>query len=818
LGVAAGVGRVPLNQPNLRNLPGGATGNPVTLVLLDGHRMVPSGIEQSLVDVGTMPPGILQSVETMFDGASAVYGSDAAGGVINYITRKRFNETKADARYSYANNYYAVDANVTSGKTWDGGGIGFTYSYGKNSNLLNKDRDYAISRNYTVPGNPLTGTACEDHATVTATVAGVPQVFSTPTLAPGTINCATNAYSSFVAAQDRHAGFVTLSQDLGSSVKLDVTGYYFYRKTDQNFGPPTTTITIRQGINPFFTPIPSLGAANPTTQSVAFSYGPLLGTDFLHYLTTTSLWQVNPSVTVDLGKWQLRGLFGYGRSTVTFEAPALDTTLQGLAVGNPGSPLLAFSAALNPYNILDPRQSLALVSSLFYTTHRHGQHKFTQLRVIADGPLFSMPGGEVKAAVGAESTKTDFSRVDTAGNHLRLPAVTDETSPKSLFAEINLPLVSQTNKMRGIEGLTLSLSARYDDYEVFGTTTNPKVALTYDPVKWLSLRATWGKSFRAPTVVDKVASQANGLACVSPGVLGQCIPFFFFAPPGVALPPNPVFLYETGARPDLKPETSKNWSFGFDLKPIEHLTISPTFFHIDYKNLISLPTQGSNGGLAQIFAGAPQLVTMFPTAAQIAAAVAAVPNGGATNLAAFLTSCACTVAYILDGRTTNLGGARVSGTDLSVRYDRPTSFGSIDANLNGTWQLVNETAFFPDSAFTDGIGANASRVKLTASVAANMMGGAFRAQALVEHQNGFDLSPSATRLASQTKIGGFDLLNLSFRYDVKGTAALAQDLTLTLTINNVLDKDPPVNLTTTGGPGNGQTIGRLVQFGVAKKF
>ena len=142
-GVLAGVSRVPINTPNLRNLPQGATGSPTTLVMLDGHRIVPAGIEQSAVDAGIVPSGILERVETILDGTSAVYGSDAAGGVINYVSRKRFDETKADLQYGFADDYYTKAANITSGTTWDGGGVGFTYSFGMNSPLFAKDRDYA---------------------------------------------------------------------------------------------------------------------------------------------------------------------------------------------------------------------------------------------------------------------------------------------------------------------------------------------------------------------------------------------------------------------------------------------------------------------------------------------------------------------------------------------------------------------------------------------------------------------------------------------------------------------------------------------------
>lgn len=92
--IGAGTLRVPVNRATLRNIPqvNGGSGQP-TLVLIDGHRVVPSGIEQQVVDLAIIPQGIIDRTEIILDGASAVYGSDAVAGVINIITRKRFNGT-----------------------------------------------------------------------------------------------------------------------------------------------------------------------------------------------------------------------------------------------------------------------------------------------------------------------------------------------------------------------------------------------------------------------------------------------------------------------------------------------------------------------------------------------------------------------------------------------------------------------------------------------------------------------------------------------------------------------------------------------------
>jgi iron complex outermembrane recepter protein len=813
LGVAAGVGRVPLNQPNLRNLPGGSTGNPVTLVMMDGHRIVPSGIEQSLVDVGIVPQGIVERVETILDGASAQYGSDAVGGVINYMTRKRVNDSRVNLTYGYADNYWATNVDLTTGKTWDTGGIAFSYSFGKNSNLLNGDRDYAVAHNYLLPGAPLTGTACEDHSTISIPPppALATQQFSTqnvaPGIVPGVVNCPSNAFTSFVASQERHAGFVDFSQDLSATIKLDVTGLYTKRTSDQNFGPPTTTVTIQQGVNPYFQSIPNVPAASQARQSVAFSYGPVLGTDYQDYKTGTTIWQVTPAVTVDMGQWQLRALVAYGKSEVTFDQPTLDTTLQGAAVSG-----TTLNTAINPYNI-KASQNLALVKSFFYNTHRDGNHEFTQARAIADGPIFSMPGGEVRAAFGLEWIKTDFERVDTvAATHLLTPAVKASSTAKAVFAELNLPFVGASNRMTGIEDLTLSASGRYDDYGDYGTTFNPKFALTYSPTKWLSFNGSWGTSFRAPTVVDKAASSANAMACV--GNVPGCIQGFFQLPPEIPVAPagNQVFLYLTGANTALKPETSTNYSFGFDLRPIQNLVITPTYYHIDYKDVISLPTVGVT--LAPTFAGAKQLYKVNPTAAEIDAFALNAANG--PQVVAAQRAAGNNILYYLDGRTTNLGASTVSGLDLGVRYNHPTSFGSLDGSLNGTWRLQADTQLFAGGTVVDSIAADTPVFRMTAQLGGNY--GHFRAQLTWLHMAGFDLTATASRLPSQTTMSAFDLLDLSLRYSVESNTPLLQDLMFTLTVNNTLDKDPPIAYTNAGGSGNGQTLGRFVQFGLSKKF
>ena len=117
------------NRPNLRDLAASSTnGASTTLMLLDGHRIVGMGVQQTSPDLDTIAPGAIERVEIVPDGGSSIYGADAVGGVINFITRKTFDGVAVDGRVGFADAYKTWDANVTAGTTWTGGGIYASYN------------------------------------------------------------------------------------------------------------------------------------------------------------------------------------------------------------------------------------------------------------------------------------------------------------------------------------------------------------------------------------------------------------------------------------------------------------------------------------------------------------------------------------------------------------------------------------------------------------------------------------------------------------------------------------------------------------------
>lgn len=908
-----GLSRLPINLPNLRNLPGGSLGNPTTLVLMNGHRIVPSGIEQSAVDVGVVPTAIIDRTEIILDGVSSLYGSDAHGGVINFITRKRFDEISIGARYGFADDYWAVGADVTAGTSWGTGGIGITYTYAKNTPLLNGARPDRLTRNFifdpSIPPNggnnpnffnanaPFTATACEDRSRV-STGTGASARFFTGTQAgtapavitSGFVNCPANEFSSFVPGQERHGAMAVLSQDFGDSVHFDVSALYAYRQSLVVFGPHTGSATLRgpqpaqaavgtpgtstfrpaiaaapahplwQSLAGFGVPdlVTSGGQTIANAQTVAFSYGPLFGTDSSRGTTTNGLWQVTPQLAVDVGTWQVRALASYGESYVETITYAKDAAMESsiLAGAVPG-------VLINPFNITQST-GINTISGMFWQSPRRGEHKYTQLRLTADGPLFTLPGGEVRAAIGAEYQKTTFTvfNTDSATRLARAPA-SATTQPKSVFGEINVPIFGRENETTLFKSLVLSASGRYDDYEQYGTTFNPKIGLTWQPADFLTLRGNWGTSFRAPTAVEKLGGVSNSLTCFSPsssepGCLqplgGGAINFFVPLPPtgspdARALPPagaGVVGLALSGVNDDLVPETSKNWSIGIDLRPIDGLTISSTYYHIDFKNQINIPSTGQNGGADNIYRNAPHLITIcnyasapntVPSGVSESACnallldlVANTTNGptvlgnirngygvGNPNNPGFAGNPGYAIAYISDSRTTNLGSASVSGVDLSVRYVRPFDWGSLDLTYNANWQLENKTRFLTNSPLADNLETGTAVFQSTMTVGATY--GGLRGQVTWQHQSGYDLAASTLRWVGQTRIGAMDIFNASLRYEVPSESPLLNDLELTLTVNNIFDRGSNWSYTSTGGAvANGQTLGRFVQFGLRKKF
>jgi iron complex outermembrane receptor protein len=364
---------------------------------------------------------------------------------------------------------------------------------------------------------------------------------------------------------------------------------------------------------------------------------------------------------------------------------------------------------------------------------------------------------------------------------------------KSVFAELSVPI---------IHSLNLSASARYDDYSDFGETTNPKYAFTYEPLQWITFRGSWGKSFNAPSLADAAgalnqATLFSALTLPSP-VPGQFVPAQAFWP----------LIALQGGVADIQPQTAETLSAGFEVRPppIPGLTLSAGYYRILFKDLIGFPPVFD---ALDFYTSYTRFYILGPTQQQLQNAVQDIP-GGPNVIAGLFDPGDPPIYALIDARRRNLGNAKLSGIDFSVRYVHDTGFGSVDASFAGTYELERTDQPLPGLPWIDQLESDISRFRSVGTVGADI--GRLRAQAQWNHSEGFKTMASTL----QAHVGSFDVVNLFVSYDVR------DDLQLTLNLNNVLDQDPPRFRGTYGfvsdGYANGSTLGRFIQLGFSEKF
>jgi iron complex outermembrane receptor protein len=782
-------------RPNIRNL--GSSGGNTTLILVDGHNMVGAGILMTTPDSNMLPPSVLQRVEVMADGGSSLYGADAVGGIINFITRKSFDGVEVSGHYGLAKGgYQAGDVNVIGGTSWSGGSAYLAVAHSENTNLSASKRDW--------PRQDLRARGGDDYRVATCASPNI-TVGSTnyayPDLAAGTRNlCDLAYYSDIVPEEQQDSFFGAFNQELGERVSLHATAYYTDRQTTALAAQRTTTgLTIPQ-TNPFFVRV-----APGTSESVALSFAPLLG-DYVRSDASLTQYGVTPTLTVRLGgDWQLNAMLNYGRSKTGTHLPGLNPT--ALAAAAAGT---TTATALNPFNLSQTNASV-IAGIVDYGNASHSTQTLTEGRMVADGRLFALPGGDVRAAVGVDLQRQEsdaFSVNGPSGSTAGASVKNAHRNVSSVFGQVIVPIVGEANALPLVQALKLDASIRYDDYSDFGSTTNPKIGFTWDVAGGLSLRGNYGTSFNAPSLADTtgaVDSRAQ-IITVSP-----------YRAPGSPITDlfRPTIVL-AGGNPDLKPQTADTWSIGADWKPtsLPGFSAGVTYWNIELKNTIVVAPPGFPTSLFTVPAF-QKFVTINPTLAQAQAATAGMFIDGAPNIAALYG--ATTPYLILDARRKNVGNLYATGLDFNASYTQSTDFGSVFATFYATRLLDRDSEAFKGAGKVDLLGVNTSKLQLSATTGVNW--GGLTASATLNHRQGYKV----TGAGSQTKTGSFDPINLAFIYrfdESQGqNPGWARGMTLSLNIDNAFnEKVPFLNVSPGQTPTNGSTIGRFFNMGLTKHF
>lgn len=802
---------LPIVRPNIRNL--GASGGTTTLVLLNGHRLVGAGVLQTSVDPSIFPPEIIDRVEVVPDGGSAVYGSDAIGGVINFITRKRFDGVAVNARYGFADNYQTADGNITVGKDWGSGSLLATYSYAWHDNIQNIDRDYTRADHTARGGSDFRTQLCSPGNIIdnpTNPLTGLPLVpflpgnvpYALPGMTRNTTNlCEGALYTDLYPREERHSVFASLTQQLSADLEFSATAYWSRRDT--------TTLTQQPGFSGFVT------AANPyfrplsfsPAQSVSMAFDDVFG----HTVTSKARFEsygITPGFKFNAGGgWQVRAEANVGRSYNLVLDDTINTAAASAALAG-----TTLATALNPY---DPKASAPAVLAAIKDFQNYGRavQELAELRVIADGALATLPGGDVRLAVGGEYHYENLdSLINLDRRGVFTNAINSYTSRnvKSAFGELLIPIFGEGNGAPGIRALSISGSIRYDDYNDIGGTTNPKIGFIYKPFDDFTIRGNYGTSFHAPSLADTTSTSDSR---------AQILLFSPFRGPPEPIPgltpaqvdqlnsARPTIIL-AGGNPDLKPEKAKTWSLGFDWKPdmAPGLVVSATYYNVKFTDAIAVPPF-----LSPVLFSDPGYSSFYNTNPTLAEALAAVGNLQLNGAPSIQSLYAGNSPYILiDARRTNLGSIKTDGIDFNVAYARQTGFGSINASIAGTYTLSRKTQPIAGNPYGNDLENGTGRVALVATLGGSV--GDFTALAKLNYRDGYPI----LGLPKQTKVDSFQTVDLFFGYSLADEGVL-KDTMLTLNVDNLFDKDPPF-IDTLGSYTNGSTLGRLISFGIRKKF
>jgi iron complex outermembrane receptor protein len=690
-----------LSAISLRGLGSGRT-----LVLINGRRSSVygggvGGANGDSVDISAIPIASIERIEILKDGASAIYGSDAIAGVVNFILKSDYQGLEVNA--------LAGVPTRSGGGTTESvsvfGGFGDLKTDKYNATLgINYDHNSAIlgsSRPFASRYNPQFGNDLTSSFAFPANVIlpkGPIGTKGSTTANPFAGNCGPNSINDVnFPAQCRfdNDGFVALQPEqkrlgenfdghlaVGEDNQLYIEQSFSQTKTTQQVQPvPLSSANPLLPGNSYIPYLTALLATYPTYNAAATGALPGTGAFLLppsspYYPTAFAAahgqagqplnliyrdFANGPRVTEDTAN-ALRGVIGFKGNALGWdfdtgllysEVKFHEDLLSGFAQYSKIMPILD-SGIINPFGATtDPAALAAAKGAEFVGQDQGSKTSITSLNGTMSRAFFELPGGNLTGAIGAEIRRETYTfdpsvAIQTGdvtgqgGNTLPEDAA---RTVESAFLEINAPL---------IHGLDADAAVRWDRYQGIGSTVNPKGSLKYQPASWLLVRSSVGSGFRAPSLTDLFAGQASSVTANGTRDPIKCVTFDAN---------NPACSFQfttvTGGNPHLTPEKSTTLTFGTVFQPTKDFSIDLDSFWIYLKN--------------QIVVGGLPVGTILANAQS------------ATQFASFINRDANGNIVSIQQTNENLFKTEVSGLDVDLRYAFNLPVGRISLLGDGTY-------------------------------------------------------------------------------------------------------------------------------------
>ncbi len=786
---------------NLRGI-----GNEATLLLINGRRLAPAGVIKSLYDPNVIPAAAIERMEVVVDGASAIYGSDAVAGVVNVITRKDFSGAETTLRYGVADGTNQKIASQNFGFTWGSGSVFAAYEHHERDSLSGAERDYTSADRRARGGSDARSMLATPGNIVGAGGVRYPLPSGDGTgLAPASLIAGEpnrfddGTFADLLPNQERDTFFLDARQEFGNFTAW-YQGWYSTRDFDERVAPASGMLRV-PNTNPYFVAPAALG--NPAFVTVEYRF---LGEDPDPRLSGYENAQQNAlGVTFDAGDWQIEA-YGNVSANRGFQRRGAITNGAALTAAlNSTDPATAF----NPFGdgSFNVANNPGLVDIIIATRDTYGTSKTRDFAVKADGPILSLPGGEIRVAAGAERHDSEFQQtlnatnVDPTGAAVT-KGIENRRHNTSLFAEMFVPIVGNANAMTGLDRLSLSLAVRHEKYSDFGETTDPKIGLIYQPLSTLTLRATYGTSFRAPSLVDTSEQLHNVfiMTLTDPAAAGG----------------STRGIYHNGGRASLRPEEAETWSAGFDWRPdgvLYGLNASATYYKVDYSSRVDVVP---NTALTNESVYAPFIMRRPPAsdAAATAAFDAAVQALLSSPDLQSPVEAVANITAVIDGRRANVGTTVQEGIDLDLSYRFDTAYGNWYAGLNVAKILELTRSTAPGLPFVDVLDTFRNPVDLRARASLGWRLGGFAAHAYVNYVDSY----LNTAVTPYVGVDSYHTVDASLSYEF--STGMLDGLSLSLNAQDLFDEEPPVvlNGVRSWDNENVSPLGRMVSFVVAKKW
>jgi len=617
-----------------------------TLTLIDGSRMVAYPLtddgERSFVDVSAIPLNSIDSIEVLKDGASALYGADAIAGVINIKLKQTYQGaqfTGEGGASQHNDGWYWHAAGIVG---WgdlnsDGYNVYLDLDYHRNGLIWGTSRsglwtnlDWSIfpgGQNTNAGAFGANGLVYPDSTTGYVLNPANPTSLQQASFLPGcnytllTADKCTFGFPGQIQPPTSQTNFLArMTKALGGDWKLTVTASLF-NSVAQQTAPPTEpafghllqNTGAEQGSIPLiawgpgFGPTPvtysplSLPKGNtnnpfPTAATLVYSF-PDVGPWVIN--TDTNTYRLFFDTRGTAGGWDLDASVGfmYAKMNLDF-AGGLNPTLAQQALNN--GTYVPQGPDNNPSQIAPP-----------VSTNPTSQLEVVDLHGTRD--LLQMPGGPLGVAIGAQYFHRSQNDTDP-------PTVAyGQQEGITNFTVGSQDVWAGFLELRGkpVKQLELGAAVRYDHYNTYGGQASPKFDFKFTPIDMFSLRGTWGKGFRAPSISESGTSGiAFGQGNVNDPVL--CPTNTATGTPSVntkgsfnALCSYPV-TGATPGNPNLKAVTSQNATFGVIFEPSSAFNVSVDWYYIKLTNdIISASATGNLAGTyASIVRGASEVLPM----------------------------------------------------------------------------------------------------------------------------------------------------------------------------------------------------------------